>query len=272
MLGLLERFGHDVVLIEQRRTAEHDELVERCGGDYVFWNGERETLPSTRVCGINLYPPTRLPDGTLRAGLRVEERDRAVPVLIEWLRERMRGQPMVVVVDEGWAVLKHPAGAAFAEEMARTGRGDFVSFWLATQQIAEILSAGRAVFDNAAVRVLLKQRDRDLDAIVDAAGISGEVRSQLESAERGTAFVDWNGTVVKMQAQALPSDHAWLDTDPRRGADDDEIGEDNHADDRERAGAVLVGVGAGATGATVPADAADHRRNGRRGTGGHRPQ
>jgi hypothetical protein len=193
-------------------------------------------------------------------------------VLIDWLRSRMRGQPIVLVVDEGWAVLKHPAGAAFAEEMARTGRGDYVAFYLATQQIEEVLRSGRAVFDNAAVRVLLKQRDNDLDAIVAAAGISQEMRQQLESAERGTAFVDWNGLVVKMRAQATPDAHVWMNTDPRnKTIDAADRAAESEGDDgdlqRERRAGILAAVGAAAP-AAVQAHPSAGRRHGR--TGAHR--
>jgi hypothetical protein len=54
--ALLERFGYDVVLIEQRRTAEHDQLVWRCGGRYVFWDGQAASL--TGRCGRACAPRT----------------------------------------------------------------------------------------------------------------------------------------------------------------------------------------------------------------------
>lgn len=132
-----------------------------------------------------------------------------------WETAKRDPRPRLLVLDELWSLLRDPALAALVEEVARIGRHHFLSLWIATQQVRELLESGRAVLDNAAVRVYLKQHDRDLDDLCDAVGLSTPARRFLRGAARGQALLDVGGLLVPVDVQATPLEHAQITTDPR---------------------------------------------------------
>jgi hypothetical protein len=132
-----------------------------------------------------------------------------------WEKAKSDPRPRLLVLDELWSLLRDPSLAALIEEIARIGRHHFLSLWIATQQCRELLDTGKAVLDNAAIRIYLKQHDRDLDALCDAVGLPGPGRKFLRGAARGQALLDVGGLLVPVDIQASPLEHALISTDPR---------------------------------------------------------
>lgn len=132
-----------------------------------------------------------------------------------WEEAKRDSRPRLLVLDELWSLLRDPALAALIEEIARIGRHYYLSLWIATQQVRELLDSGRAVLDNAAIRIYLKQHDRDLDDLCDAVGLSIPARRFLRGAARGQALLDVSGMLVPVDIQASQTEHAMITTDPR---------------------------------------------------------
>lgn len=132
-----------------------------------------------------------------------------------WEAAKVSPRPRLLVLDELWSLLRDPALAALIEEIARIGRHHYLALWIATQQCRELLESGRAVIDNAAVRVYLKQHDRDLEDLCDAVGLAAPVRRFLRAAARGQAVLDCGGLLVPLAVQASPDEHREITTDPR---------------------------------------------------------
>jgi hypothetical protein len=112
--------------------------------------------------------------------------DRLVPLamlpLLEhiWTQLADPARPTLVVLDEGWALLNHPASAPFVAEVTRTGR----HHGLATLNLSQLLSdytgpAGEAVLENASVALLLAQHPTALDAIQATFGLSDDERAAV---------------------------------------------------------------------------------------------
>src|SRR5262249_44693018 len=76
-----------------------------------------------------------------------------------WDAAKRDPRPRLLILDELWSLLRDPALAALIEEIARIGRHHYLSLFIATQQVRELLASGRAVLDNAAIRIYLKQHD-----------------------------------------------------------------------------------------------------------------
>jgi hypothetical protein len=132
-----------------------------------------------------------------------------------WELAKREPRPRLLILDELWSLIRDPALAALVEEIARIGRHHYLALWIATQQCRELLDTGKAVLDNAAVRIYLKQHDRDLDALCEAVGLPGPGRKFLRGAARGQALLDVGGLLVPMDIQASPSEHSAISTDPR---------------------------------------------------------
>lgn len=112
--------------------------------------------------------------------------DRLVPLamlpLLEhiWTQLADPARPTLVILDEGWALLNHPASAPFVAEVTRTGR----HHGLATLNLSQLLSdytgpAGEAVLENASVALLLAQHPTTLDGIQATFGLSDDERTAV---------------------------------------------------------------------------------------------
>lgn len=134
-----------------------------------------------------------------------------------WEMAKRSPKPRLLVLDELWSLLRDPSLAVLVEEIARIGRHHYLALWIATQQVSEMLATneGKAVLDNAAVRVLLKQHDRDLEALCNATGLPVPARRFLRSAARGQALIDVGGMLIPVDVQATPEEHRLVTTDPR---------------------------------------------------------
>jgi len=132
-----------------------------------------------------------------------------------WETAKADPKPRLLVLDELWSLIKDRQLADLIEEIARIGRHYYLSLLIATQQVRELLDSGRAVLDNAAMRIYLKQHDRDLDDLCDAVGLSTPARRFLRGAGRGQALLDVGGLLVPVDIQASPAEHLAVTTDPR---------------------------------------------------------
>jgi hypothetical protein len=139
-----------------------------------------------------------------------------------WETAKRDPRPRLLVLDELWSLLLDGNMARLVEEIARIGRHHYLSMWIATQQVQEMLGSqerpcreGRAVLDNAAIRIFLKQHDRDLASIADAVGLSKTARRYVRSAARGQALLSVNDLLVPVDIQATMREHQLISTDPR---------------------------------------------------------
>jgi type IV secretory pathway VirB4 component len=123
----------------------------------------------------------------------------------------------LLVLDELWSLLRDPGLASLIEEIARIGRHHYLSLWIASQQVQELLTSdqGLAVLNNSAIKVYLKQNGPDGDLLADKVRLSSEARRFLRSAARGQALLDVSGMVVPVDIQASKEDHELITTDPR---------------------------------------------------------
>ncbi len=173
------------------RQAEEDEDARRAG--------QYATLAERLVPYVGDGTYAGLLDGptTLRAGAPLEVfnfkalPDRLVPLamlpLLEWIWTQLAdpARPTLVILDEGWALLNHPASAPFVAEVTRTGR----HHGLATLNLSQLLGdytgpAGAAVLENAAVALLLTQHPtalhelrRVFDLTDDERAVVGQLRT-----------------------------------------------------------------------------------------------
>lgn len=208
-----------------------DRSLESFGGLIVAKVGAGKSvllkLLARRLHGVEVYiveqrdPPEYrgVPHATTisLAGLSDEERVAKLRSFIDnmWATAQRDPRPRLLVLDELWSLLHESDLAKMVAELARMGRHYGLSLWIATQQVDDLLRDGKAVLDNAEVRVYLRQHDRDLDALCDAVGLPLAARGFLRSAARGQAVLDVGGLVVPIDIQIGADEYALITTDPR---------------------------------------------------------
>ncbi|MFZ3555816.1 VirB4 family type IV secretion system protein [Streptomyces sp. BH055] len=137
-----------------------------------------------------------------------------------WRQTTARSHPgkHLVVVDEGWLLMREDAGARFLFRMAKAARKYWTALAVITQDADDVLASplGRAVIANAATQILLRQAPQAIDAISDNFHLSHGEREFLLSAARGEALLlagDRRHKVALISV-AAPGEHAVITTDP----------------------------------------------------------
>jgi hypothetical protein len=123
----------------------------------------------------------------------------------------------LLILDELWSLLRHPELAQLVEEIARIGRHHFLSLWIASQQVEEMIGSeqGLAVLNNAAIRIYLKQSGPDGELLARKLNLSQAARTYLRGAARGQALLDVGGMLIPVDIQATLREHSEISTDPR---------------------------------------------------------
>ncbi|MGH8965236.1 MAG: hypothetical protein ACRDXB_07885, partial [Actinomycetes bacterium] len=127
-------------------------------------------------------------------------------------------RPRLIVVDEGWTLLRNHAGAEFLLRAAKTARKYWVGLTVTTQDVDEILDSalGRAVITNAATQILMPQAPQAIDRIATEFGLSAGQRTFLTSAELGHGLLLGRGQAAAFAALASPFEDQLITTDPRQ--------------------------------------------------------
>ncbi|GAB3971391.1 hypothetical protein GCM10029978_046490 [Actinoallomurus acanthiterrae] len=125
-------------------------------------------------------------------------------------------KPRLVVVDEGWLLMRQPEGARFLFRMAKSARKHWAGLSVITQDAADVLGSdlGQAVVANAATQILLRQAPQALDQIADAFDLTDGERQLLASARRGQGLLAAGSDRVAFDVVASPAEHALATTSP----------------------------------------------------------
>jgi type IV secretory pathway VirB4 component len=97
----------------------------------------------------------------------------------------------LVVVDEGWMMLRDGAAGAWMFKMAKAARKRHAGLAVVTQDAADVLGTelGRAVVSNAATQILMRQAPQAIDQVTAAFDLTAAERAALLSARRGEALL-----------------------------------------------------------------------------------
>ncbi|MDG7051459.1 MAG: hypothetical protein JRN19_03310 [Nitrososphaerota archaeon] len=104
-----------------------------------------------------------------------------------------------VVIDEGWAFVEDnpktgrpyfPMAVEYVPEIARTGRHYNTAFFIATQQVSDMMTGpGKAMLQNSATKVILKQDTAATDILANEMALSPEDRRFVLNARTGQGML-----------------------------------------------------------------------------------
>jgi type IV secretory pathway VirB4 component len=125
-------------------------------------------------------------------------------------------RPRLVVVDEGWLLMRQPEGARFLYRMAKSARKYWAGLSVITQDAADVLGSdlGQAVVANAATQILLRQAPQALDQIAEAFALTDGERQILASARRGQGLLAAGADRVAFDVVSSPAENLLATTDP----------------------------------------------------------
>jgi hypothetical protein len=146
-------------------------------------------------------------------------------LLASWVWTQVRRKPgrqRLLVVDEAWRLIRHPAGAAFLEGLARLARAAGLGLMAISQDVKVMLGheQGRTIAENAAAALLLGQTEETLRPLAEAYGLSEDEQADLlaigigrdpsgqsGSDRRGEGLLLAAGQRIWLKPMASPREH-----------------------------------------------------------------
>jgi type IV secretory pathway VirB4 component len=133
-----------------------------------------------------------------------------------WDAVRIDKARKLIVVDEAWKVMRHPSGAAFIEELARSARHYHAGLQLATQDIVEFLRSdyGEPIVKQCDIRILLGQTPEGADALARYFDLTPAERRSLIHARPGEGLLFVGRSHVAYEAVVSRREYAALTSRP----------------------------------------------------------
>lgn len=129
----------------------------------------------------------------------------------------------LVVVDEGWQLMRDSHGARFLLHLCKAARKRNTGLTVLTQDAADLLGTdlGRAVVSNAATQILLKQAPQAIDAVADAYALTTGERRLLLTTRPGQGLLICGTSRTRFEAVSSPTEHALATTEPGFNSSED---------------------------------------------------
>jgi len=124
--------------------------------------------------------------------------------------------PKLVIVDEVWLYTSIPASSRFLEGVSRRGRKRNVVFLLNTQRVADVLegAGGRALVENCASKVLLRQDEASMGLVSDTFGLSDAEKEAIIEFDPGQGILIAEAVHIPVDFIATKEEYALFTTKP----------------------------------------------------------
>ena len=134
-----------------------------------------------------------------------------------WTRIRYDLKPRILIVDEAWHMMRYETSAQFLFSIAKRARKYYLGLTTITQDVEDFLSRdiGRAVVNNSALRVLLKQSPAAIDRVSEVFYLSQGEQQLLLGANIGEGIFFAGPNHSPIHIVASPEEHQLITTNPK---------------------------------------------------------
>jgi hypothetical protein len=134
-----------------------------------------------------------------------------------WTKIRKSMKRRILIVDEGWYLMKHPDSASFLNSIAKRSRKYYLGVTTITQDVEDFMAVdlGKAIIQNSSLQILLKQSSAAIDRIADVFYLSEGEKHLLLSCETGEGLFFAGPAHAAMRVIASPEEHALVTTKPQ---------------------------------------------------------
>jgi len=207
------------------------DMVARFKGKDAFWNDEQSAQSLlNRVLMYSeggffefLDKPTRMDLRNDFVDFDLSELPSQVKQLVMFLvlelisREiRKDKEPKVVLIDEGWSLLRSKEAENYILEFIKTSRKYNASIGFITQEIEDLLRSdgGKSILNTTSTKILLRQNSSNLGLIAKILCLNEEERNFLLRAEKGHGLLITEQGRYEFAINAPPKIHDLITTDP----------------------------------------------------------
>src|SRR6185369_7562961 len=133
-----------------------------------------------------------------------------------WTKVKKSLKKRVLVLDEGWYMMKYEDSASFVYSIAKRARKYYLGLTTATQDVEDFLTNdyGKAVLTNSSIQILLKQGTAEVDMIGETFFLSEGEKALLLSAEVGEGLFFAGQNHVAIKVFAAPFEHELITSNP----------------------------------------------------------
>ncbi len=133
-----------------------------------------------------------------------------------WTKVKKTLKKRLLILDEGWYMMKFEDSASFVYSIAKRARKYFLGMTTATQDVEDFIktSYGKAVLTNSSIQILLKQGTAEVDMIAETFYLSEGEKALLLSADVGEGLFFAGQNHVAIKAFAAPFEHELITSNP----------------------------------------------------------
>jgi len=138
--------------------------------------------------------------------------------VLELISREMRKDknPKVVLIDEGWSLLRSKEAEDYILEFIKTSRKFNASIGFITQEIEDLMRSegGKSILNTTSTKILLRQNSSNLDLISKTLALNAKERDYLLRAEKGQGLMISEQGRYEFIVKAPPMINALITTDP----------------------------------------------------------
>lgn len=150
--------------------------------------------------------------------LEEELRPVAMHIVLDfvWTRVKKNLKRRILILDEGWYMMKYQDSASFVYSIAKRARKYYLGMTTATQDVEDFLKNeyGKAVLTNSSIQILLKQGTAEVDMIANTFYLSEGEKALLLSSDVGEGLFFAGQNHVAMKVFAAPFEHELITSNP----------------------------------------------------------
>ncbi|MBU0591945.1 MAG: DUF87 domain-containing protein [Candidatus Micrarchaeota archaeon] len=123
----------------------------------------------------------------------------------------------VVLIDEGWSLLRSKEATDYIMEFVKTSRKYNTSLGFITQEIEDLLGskAGRSILNTASVKILMRQNPSNIALISKVLQLNEQAKIYLLTASRGFGLLITEQNTYKFFIKASEKVHGLITTNPK---------------------------------------------------------
>ncbi len=124
--------------------------------------------------------------------------------------------PKVVLIDEGWSLLRSKEAENYVLEFIKTSRKYNASIGFITQEIEDLLRSdgGKSILNTTSTKILLKQNPSNLDLIARNLALNDNEKNHLLQAGKGEGLLITEHGRYEFKINTPPKIHSLITTDP----------------------------------------------------------
>lgn len=139
-------------------------------------------------------------------------------MVLDLIRRKVKKdlKPKVVLIDEGWSLLRSRESENYILEFIKTSRKYNTAVGFITQELEDLLnsSTGKSILNTASTKILMRQNPTNMRLISSSLDLNKQMENYLLTAKKGNGLLITEEGNYKFSVSTSPKIHALITTNP----------------------------------------------------------